>query len=69
MRRTSMKTQHFGDGEKAAIRAREIMTEIGRGTSVRRKSTSLGDAQGKVDRPLFDFVHFVDDVVPKAHDF
>ena len=45
------------------------MAGIGRGTPIRRKSTPLGDAQGKVSRPIFDFVHFVDDFVPKAHDF
>ena len=44
------------------------MTGIGRGTPIRKKSTPLGDAQGKVSRPIFDFVHFVDDVVLKAHD-
>ena len=38
------------------------MTGIRRGTLMRRKS-------GKVSRPIFDFVHFLDNVVPKAHDF
>ena len=70
IRRTSMKTQHYGDcdgdGEEAAIQTREMMTGIGRGTPIRRKSTPLVDSQGKVSRPMFDFV---DDVVPKAHDF
>ena len=66
-----MKIHHFGDsdGEEAAIRTREMKTVIGRGTPIRRKSTPLDDAQGKVSRPIFDFVYFVDDVVPKAHDF
>ena len=69
IRRTSVKTQHFGDDERAAIRILEMMTGIGRGAPMRRKSTPLGDAQRKVSRPIFYFVHFVDDVVPKAHDF
>ena len=69
IRRISVKIQHFGNGEKAALRTRKMMTEIGSETSIQRKSTPLGDAQGKVNRPIFDFVHFVDDVGPKAHHF
>ena len=29
----------------------------------------MGDAQGNLSRPVFDFVHSVDDAVPNAHDF
>ena len=29
----------------------------------------MGDAHGKVSGPIFDFVHFVDDVGPKKYDF
>ena len=64
-----MKKQHFGDGKEAAIQTREIMTGIGRGTPMRRKSTPLSHAQGKVSRPIFEFVYIIDDVVPKTHDF
>ena len=69
--RTRVNALHFGDGdnEKAAIRTWEMMTGIGRGTPIRRKSPLLCDVQGKVSRPIFNFVHFVDDVVSKAHDF
>ena len=71
IRRISVKTQNFGegDGEEAAIRTRKMMMGTGRGTPIRRKSTPLGDTQEKVSWPIFDFVHFVDDVVPKALDF
>ena len=46
-----------------------MMTGIGRGMTMRKKSIPLGDAQRNVSRPIFDLVHFVDDVVPKAHEF
>ena len=66
-----MKTQNYGDGngEEAAIRTQEMRTRTGRGTPIRIKSTVLSDPQGKVSRPIFNFVHFVDDVVLKARDF
>ena len=45
------------------------MTRIGGGIPMRRKLTPLGDAQRKVSRFIFYFIHFVDNVVSKAHDF
>ena len=36
---------------------------------MQRKSTPSGDAQEKGSRPISDFVHFVDAVESKAHDF
>ena len=39
IRRTNVKTQHFGDGKEATIQTREMMTEIRRGTPMRRKPT------------------------------
>ena len=67
--RTRVNAVHFGNGEEATIRTQEIMMGIGKGTPIRRKSATLDDAQGKASRFLFDFVHFVDDFVPKARYF
>ena len=71
IQRNCEKTLHFGGSGKGteSKRTREIMTGMCRRTPIRRKSTPLGDVQGKVSRPIFYFFYFVDDLVFKTHDY
>ena len=63
------KMPKIGDSGTAIQRSRGMTTSIGRETPILRKSTVLGDAQGKISRPIYNFAHFVDYLVSKAHNY